>query len=332
MDSPWVLCPIDRPGESQLEHSQPDRAHQDRAQKASSRDRSHSIAIAQLEALLARSCRFDRADRVCEETLFDPGLHGIPRPVAVWSGDRLAGIAASSASWLRIVAVDPQFRGLGVGSALVEDCERAIARSGSSVVRLLDEPGNYLAPGIDQRNRDTIAWLERRGYVQRGHNTNLLIDVLDNPRVTPAIADTLADACKRHNYLVRRANQTDAAALDAMIRAEFSAGWAFEVGRALGRARSGVHVAVHQPSRQIAAFAAHDGNNRGLGWFGPAGTLPDHRGRGLGRALLVACLLDVAAAGHPVCEVAWIGPREFYDRVAGIAGQRRFAVMRKAIA
>ena len=40
--------------------------------------------------------------------------------------------------------------------------------------------------------------------------------------------------------------------------------------------------------------------------------------RGLGKALLLACLIDVADAGHSHCTISWIGPREFYDRVAGI--------------
>jgi hypothetical protein len=37
----------------------------------------------------------------------------------------------------------------------------------------------------------------------------------------------------------------------------------------------------------------------------------------------------VAAAGHVICEVAWIGPREFYARATGIAGERRFVVLDK---
>ncbi len=80
----------------------------------------------------------------------------------------------------------------------------------------------------------------------------------------------------------------------------------------------------------IAGFAAHDGNNRGLGWFGPAGTWPAHRGQGVGEALLLACLVEVAR-DHARCEVAWIGPRTFYERVAGIAGERQFWPMTRQL-
>jgi GNAT superfamily N-acetyltransferase len=87
-----------------------------------------------------------------------------------------------------------------------------------------------------------------------------------------------------------------------------------------------VHVALKDG--QYCAFAAHDGNNSGLGWFGPTGTWPAHRGQGLGEALLVACLVDVAAE-HARCEVAWIGPRPFYEKVAGIVEDRHFVVLKK---
>jgi predicted N-acetyltransferase YhbS len=93
-------------------------------------------------------------------------------------------------------------------------------------------------------------------------------------------------------------------------------------------AMPGVHVAIRDGA--FCAFGAHDGNNRGLGWFGPTGTGPAHRGQGLGEALLLACLLDVAAL-HAHCEVAWIGPRPFYERVAGIASERRFVTFTKAL-
>ena len=96
--------------------------------------------------------------------------------------------------------------------------------------------------------------------------------------------------------------------------------------RELARATPGVHVVLKDG--HYCAFAAHDGNNMGLGWFGPTGTWPAHRGQGLGEALLVACLVDVAAE-HERCEVAWIGPRPFYEKVAGIALDRHFVVLKK---
>src|SRR5262249_2697599 len=133
----------------------------------------------------------------------------------------------------------------------------------------------------------------------------------------------LVAAVTARGYDVRRARVGEHALLDA-VAGEFGGAWPFELAAAMAGDDVGVHVALRDGA--YCAFAAHDGNNRGLGWFGPTGTWPAHRGQGLGEVLLVACLLDVAAA-HDHCEVAWIGSRPFYDKVAGIADERRFVVM-----
>lgn len=278
-------------------------------------------------ALLAAACPFDDAAAVAEEKLSGPALDQDARPLAAVHDGRLAGVAVTCGAWLRLVAVHPEQRGAGLGTALLNAAEAAIAATGATRVHACDQPGNYLAPGIDIRNSAAIAWLERRGYERRGDNVNLLVDVRDNPRVSAARADLLAS--RLSGYQIRRALPGDAPALDHVLRAEFSAAWAFEVGRALACAPPAVHIAL--AGGAIVAFAAHDGNNRGLGWFGPAGILPAHRGRGLGQALLCACLVDVARMGVATCEVAWIGPREFYQRAVGTCGERRFAVMRKEL-
>lgn len=288
-------------------------------------DRSH---LARATALLADACRFERAAEVAEELLFGPGYGRVANATLATTNDRnrtLAGVSVVSGAWLRLLAVHPDCRGTGVGTALLRAAEARIAASRHGCVRVMDEPGNYLAPGVDIRDRDTCEWLERRGYRQRGENVDLLVDVRNNSRVSEQRASALAGALP--DYEFRRARDSDRAHLVHMIAATFSAAWAFEVERALDGQPSGVHLALY--GGQLAAFAAHDGNNRGLGWFGPAGTLPDHRQRGLGHALLCACLVDVARAGHEVCEISWIGPRGFYERAVGVIGERRFAVYRK---
>ena len=79
-----------------------------------------------------------------------------------------------------------------------------------------------------------------------------------------------------------------------------------------------------QASGAAVAFTAHDGNNRGLGWFGPMGTLPAHRGRGLGEALVLRCLADVRTRPEGRV-IAWVG-RSFYARTCGAVPERRFIV------
>ena len=324
-------------------------------------------SLAEAELVLADACPFDRATEVAEEKLFGPGAPlplakivdaGAPGPTqkkplephvsapaqskpvephascpaqafGAWAGDELIGVAAVSARWLRVIAVVPRARRTGAGSALLAACENAARASGVRKLSALDQPGNYLAPGVDERNTDAIAWLERRGWTKSGEpRANLLITVRDNPRVSPERATELRERARARGYEVRRASPGEQAALCAAIAAEFGGAWHVEVERALGYEPAGVHVAVKDGA--YCAFAAHDGNNRGLGWFGPTGTWPAHRGQGLGEALLLACLVDVGAE-RSQCEVAWIGPRAFYDKVAGIAGERRFIPLAKSL-
>lgn len=286
----------------------------------------HPAQLVEAIALLAVACPYDRASDVAAETLFESGPHGQPQAYGAWEADRLVGVAAVAQQWVRIIAVVPQARRSGIGSALLATCEAATAKAGHTRLRMLDEPGNYLAPGIDERNVDAIDWLCRRGWRREGEpRCNAVIAVRGNPRVTAARVAERTAVVGANGYEIRRAARDETALVDA-IRVAFGGAWPFEVERALGVDSPGVHVAVTNGA--YCAFAAHDGNNRGLGWFGPAGTWPEHRGRGLGEVLLLSCLLDVAR-NHDRCEVAWIGPRAFYDKVAGIIAERRFAAMVK---
>jgi len=290
--------------------------------------------LATATEVLAAACELDRAAEVANEKLFGADPTGAGRAFAARSpSGELVGVAAIGGDRIRLLAVRPDARRRGAGSALLEAAIAALRASGARRVRTLDLPGNYLAPGIDERNTGALAWLERRGFTAIARrNENLIIDVRTNLLVTPARAAAAAQRCRGHGYVIRRANADEGALLFAVAE-DFGGAWPWELGLALACSPPAVHVALDPRSTEspYAGFAAHDGNNRGLGWFGPAGTWAPHRGKGLGEALLLACLVDVATV-QPTCEVAWIGPREFYQRSAGIASERRFVVLERGLA
>lgn len=291
-------------------------------------DRLDPSQLVDATCVLTAACPYDRAGEVAEEKLFGAGPQGHPYALGAWDGAQLVGVAAVAQQWIRLIAVVAEARGAGIGSALLRQCEHSAAAVGWTHVRMLDQPGNYLSPGIDERNIETIDWLLRRGWRRTGEQrSNAVIEVRNNPAVTAQRVEELTATARANGYEIRRAARHDGALVEAVLLT-FGAAWSFEVERALGGEPPGVHVAV--AGGEYCAFAAHDGNNRGLGWFGPAGTWPEHRGKGLGEVLLLSCLLDIAN-DHDRCEVAWIGPRAFYDKVAGIVEERTFVALIKQI-
>jgi GNAT superfamily N-acetyltransferase len=289
-------------------------------------------ALPEAEELLAAACDWDAAARVAEEKLFGaaPGGHAAAT-LGAYDGGRLVGVAAVSGRWLRLLAVHPSARRRGFGSALLDEATAAARGWGATRLRSGDQAGNYLAPGVDARAVETLAFLGRRGFAETVRYENLAVPLVGNDRVTAARAAELAGRAAASGYVVRRAAPEDTQALLAFAAADFAPAWAFEVGRALENDPPGVHIAVEAASGAIVAFACHDGNNRGLGWFGPAGTALAHRGKALGQALLIPCLLDVAAAGHAAGVIAWIGPRAFYESAAGARPDRSFVVLQKEL-
>ncbi|MGH7318648.1 MAG: GNAT family N-acetyltransferase [Candidatus Rokuibacteriota bacterium] len=288
-------------------------------------------ALVEAAGLLGRACRFDRAAGVAEEKLLGASPQGRGVALGAFDGARLLGVAALAGKWLRLLAVEPEATRQGVGTALLRHAEALVRAAGGRGVRTADEPGNYLTPGVDARDGETLGWLERRGFSRVGENESWKVRLAENPLVSPARAVALAAQAEARGYVIERAGAADAGRLSAWVGEHFGAAWAFEVERALESDPPAVHVARARADGPLAAFAAHDGNNRGLGAFGPAGTVPAHRGLGLGLALLVRCLADVAAAGHLESAIPWIGPRDYYQRAVGAVPDRRFVVLERPV-
>lgn len=281
--------------------------------------------------LLRAACVFDSADIVAHEKLFGAAPHaeGV-HSIAAIHNEQLVGVAAVDGNRIRLLAVTPDQRLHGIGTALLAWCEQHARAGGHPRIWALGQAGNYLAPGIDTRNQPTIDWLLRRGWQASSDiRTNLIVATHDNPLVSPTRVRALAAEAATRGYQIRRARHDETRLLDA-IAAEFGGAWPFEVERAMHWQSRDLAVGVHVATRgdDYCAFAAHNGNNTGLGWFGPAGTWPAHRGHRLGEAVLIACLLDVAT-DHSTCEIAWIGPEPFYQKSCGIVGRRTFVAMKR---
>ncbi len=235
---------------------------------------------------------------VAEEKCFGAGIAGTPRVRVVERDGRLAGAAVTCGTYLRILAVDRDARRQGIGTALLEDSQATVIAA---------EAGNYFTPGIVTTDEGARSFFRARGFTETAETNNLEV---------PLTTDN------RQPTTVSRPTHADANRVLAFIEREFGRIWRFEAAKAFERETPTAFVAMD--GDDLAGFAVHDVNNRGLGFFGPTGVAKSRRGRGLGCQLLLASLDDLHALGYSRAVIPWTDALEFYRKCCGALPAHRF--------
>jgi len=93
---------------------------------------------------------------------------------------------------------------------------------------------------------------------------------------------------------------------------QFGAGWASEAEAALCNRPRSCFTAVKDS--MIVGFACYDAT--ALGFFGPIGVVAPHRRKGIGSALMTACLLDMKLKGYGYAVIGGVGDPGFYVKNA----------------
>ena len=92
-----------------------------------------------------------------------------------------------------------------------------------------------------------------------------------------------------------------------------SPGWADECEASFARLPVACFVAVE--GERLIGFACYEATGRDF--FGPELVDPDRRGRGVGRALLLAALHAMRAEGYAYAIIGWASSVDFYRRAVG---------------
>ncbi len=137
---------------------------------------------------------------------------------------------------------------------------------------------------------------------------DMLVKLYTLPELGPELKRQ-ADA----GITIRRAMAYERHQVIGWIREAFSPGWASECDAAFGREPCSCFIAVE--AGQIVGFGCHDCTCRNF--FGPTGVAESHRKRGIGGALLLACLHAMAASGYAYAIIGGAGPTSFYERAVG---------------
>jgi GNAT superfamily N-acetyltransferase len=98
----------------------------------------------------------------------------------------------------------------------------------------------------------------------------------------------------------------------------FNPHWRSECETALARMPVSCFIATvkdEDGASRMVGFGCYDATAKGF--FGPTGVDPEFRGRGLGKALLLACLDAMRAEGYGYAIIGGAGPVDFYAKCVG---------------
>jgi len=112
---------------------------------------------------------------------------------------------------------------------------------------------------------------------------------------------------------IRRALVPERHVVVDWVRQHWGAAWASECDAALVRQPVSCFVAIE--AAQLIGFACHEATFKNF--FGPFGVDPAQQRRGIGEALLLTTLHDMAAHGYAYAIIGGAGPDQFFTRVAG---------------
>jgi GNAT superfamily N-acetyltransferase len=139
--------------------------------------------------------------------------------------------------------------------------------------------------------------------------SDLLVRLYDLPPLAPAIG-----AVETHGIEVRRALATERPQVTAFARAHGSEAWAAECEAAFARMPVACFVAVERTDTLV-GFACYEATCRDF--FGPELVLESFRGRGVGKALLLAALHAMRAEGYAYAIIGWASSVDFYRQAVG---------------
>src|SRR5258705_5821972 len=137
---------------------------------------------------------------------------------------------------------------------------------------------------------------------------DLLVNLLKLPTLESALQQ-MSDP----GFVIRRAQPFEITQVRSFIEKNFSVAWADEVS--VGFANKPVSVFIATLEKAIVGFAAYECTRRSF--FGPAGVIESMQGRGVGKALLLACLWGLRDMGYVYGIIGRAGPVEFYEKTVG---------------
>jgi GNAT superfamily N-acetyltransferase len=154
--------------------------------------------------------------------------------------------------------------------------------------------------------------------------TDMLVKLYALPEVTP-----LLTTLNQKGIEIRRPHPSEKHVLAEWVRQHFKdSSWAVGCEVALENKPVSCYIAVEKsqarvpsdslydlPDEVLLGFACYDVASKGM--FGAMGVKENYRRRGIGTALLLACLHAMKEEGYAYAVIGWVASVDFYAHAAG---------------
>ena len=137
---------------------------------------------------------------------------------------------------------------------------------------------------------------------------DMLVKLYELPPLAPKL-----EPLAKQGIVVRRAIAPERDRVLEWVKDFFSVNWRSETAVAFAHVPVGCFIAVKDDD--VLGFADYDATLRGF--FGPTGVDEKYRGKGIGTALILACMHAMRSDGYGYAVIGGAGPTEFYEKTVG---------------
>jgi ribosomal protein S18 acetylase RimI-like enzyme len=138
--------------------------------------------------------------------------------------------------------------------------------------------------------------------------SDMLVNLYELPKISPHL-----EKLRNEEVIIRIPIAYEKHKVVEWVRNTFGPGWASECDVSFSNHPISCFIATERGN--IVGFACYDSTCKNF--FGPIGIAGQARGRGIGKALLLACLQAMAANGYAYAIIGKAHPAEFYARTVG---------------
>jgi GNAT superfamily N-acetyltransferase len=137
---------------------------------------------------------------------------------------------------------------------------------------------------------------------------DMLVKLYELPDLMPEVNRLAADG-----ITIRRALAPEKHVVGEWIEGLFGSHWRSECEVSFARLPIACFIAVE--GQKLLGFGCYDASAKGF--FGPSGVDESARGKGVGKALLIACLHGMWMEGYVYAIIGAAGPVAFYEKAVG---------------